>query len=158
MGISSKASGLAVAAVVATPGCGYTWTAYEAQCKAPFIYSLTATPEEAYTSDSVTIIASLKNMCASVPVLTFLDYNTSVISPLPGYTSEINGLDGVDGIVLQQTDDEGFMYATEALPLDSFAPGYLRYSLTVYGGFAFLDVDRKDTLNNYISLRSDAGE
>ncbi len=150
-------SGLLMAAVVGSSGCGADWTAAEDQCTDPLIYSLSTSPDKAYISDSVIITTYLQTTCFSVPVLTFPDYDSSVLSSFSGYESEPFALAGVEGIVLERITDEDLVYATQALPMDSFAPGYLRYSLTVYGGIATLD--KKDTLNNYMTLLSaDTGE
>ncbi len=149
-------TGLVLAAALGSSGCSARWEADETQCSDPFIYDLIASPDEVYTSDSVVISTYLYNTCASVPVLTFPDYDPSVASSLPGYEIEPYGLD-VEGIVLERIDDEKLVYATDALPLASFTPGYLRYSVTVYGGFSLLD--NKDTLGSSITLlAADTGE
>ena len=148
-------TGLVLAAALSSSGCGSTWKVDSDQCYGPFIYDLNASPEEAYTSDSVVISLYLHNTCASVPILTFPEYDSSVVSSLPGYEVEPLGIEGAEGVVLERTDDEDLVFATDALPLASFTPGYLRYSLTVYGGWATLD--KRDTLSDYITLLA-AGE
>ncbi|MBI5003251.1 hypothetical protein HZC31_07745 [Candidatus Woesearchaeota archaeon] len=156
--MSSNASltGLVLAAALSSSGCGSTWKVDSDQCHDPFIYNLNASPEEAYTSDSVVISVSLYNTCPSVPILTFPDYDPPIVSSLPGYQVEPYGLH-IEGIVLERSNGEDLVFATGALPLASFTPGYLRYSLTVYGGFGILD--NKDTLDSSITLlAADTGE
>lgn len=143
--------GLIVTAALSSSGCSSHWTAEESQCEKPFIYSLTASPEEVYGTDAVVMSASVYNRCLSLPVLTFPEYDASVTAALPGYQREPSGLAGVEGVVLEPTD-EPFVYATQALPLDSFTPGYLRYSLTVYGGVALFD--KIDAVNSYLTILS----
>ena len=156
MSSNTSLTGLVLAAALSSSGCGSTWVVDESQCNTPFIYSLTASLVQAHPTDSVVISTHLYNVCPSVPVLTFLDYDSSVVSSLPGYEIEPYGLD-VEGIVLELIDDEELVYATGALPLASFTPGHLRYSVTVYGGFATFD--NKDTLGSSITLlAADAGE
>ncbi len=154
----SSLTALVLATALSSSGCGSRWTPDENQCKNPFIYDLIATPEEAYTSDAVTFTAYLHNTCASVAVLAFPDYDSSVVSSLPGYEVEPFGLEGVEGVVLDWAGDEtSLIYASEPLPMNAFNPGNLHYSLTVYGGLAI--IDKKDTLNDYITLLSaDTGE
>ena len=152
-------SGLVMAVALSSSGCDSEWTGDEDQCTTPFIYDITASPEEAYTSDSLVVTAYLENTCASVPILTFPDYDSSVFSSFPGYEVEPSGLEGVEGIVLERTTHEGLVYATGALPLASFPPGDLLYSVTTYGGLAAFDPDTKDTLSRYVTLLSaDTGE
>ena len=151
--MSSKISltGLVLATAL-TSGCGSRWVEDETQCSNPLIYDLVASPDEAYTTDSVVITTYIEEKCPSAPILTFPDYNSSIISSLSGYEVEPFGLADVEGIVLDSVDDDSsFVYASEPLPMISFSPCFLRYSVTAYNGFT-LHAGRKDTLNDYITL------